>query len=463
MRLSPPLPPAPPLRWIPIAALPPDLREAIALRKLLEPVRGPLGAWWHPTPPHLGLFLLGTTTLAILAPAAIDRGVPLWPGVPLTLAAATWWALRRIARPRVGPSLIVGQGALLSSTAVIVVDHSTVAIVPAEHVERRDGRCVYGDTILDGAAHAEAWVESLADTIRRACLDAEARETDPWRAAALLPGRTSVTASRRRHIVGLVAATLGTGLLASGAFLLLRESAPAAPADAITDAEPLWMAPARRPGDPWARLRQSAAEGKEDAVRELLVSRYGFDLDGDEARTLRARLNARCDATWGDPSDDVDPRRAVRIALKLRCIDPAMEIPAYFMVRRCVETPAGKDCERMPRAEQAIREEVASFLRQQLVGLGMPARVRFRDLYSSDALYLRVERTVIVTALPTNTTVPLGSALWERRVAAAVFRRADVIDRSFFVQSRLVNAHTTVAMDDLSDRAPRSSIRNASW
>jgi len=176
MRLSPTLTPAVPLRWIPIAALPVDLREAVAMRNLLEPIRGPLGAWWHPSPPHLALFLLGTTTLGILAPAAIDRGVPLWPVVPLAHTTATWWALRRIARPRVGPSRDVGQGALLSSTAVIVVDHSAVAIVPAEHVERRDGRCVYGDTILDDAAHPEAWIGALADTIRRARRGPDARD-----------------------------------------------------------------------------------------------------------------------------------------------------------------------------------------------------------------------------------------------------------------------------------------------
>ena len=190
---------------------------------------------------------------------------------------------------------------------------------------------------------------------------------------------------------------------------------------------------------------------------------YAYEADPDEASALRAPLNALCDTTWGDASNDVDPRRAVRMVLKLRCLDPDMAVPSHFLVRRCVQTPAGKDCERMPRAEQAVREEVASFLRRQLLALGMPARIHFRDAYARDALYLRVERTVLVAALPTNTTVPLTSALWERRVAAGVFRRADVIDPRFFVQARLVNAHTTVAMDELSDRDPRSSFFYTDW
>jgi len=454
VRLAPPVTDAPPLRWVPLAALPAPLRATVTARAALEPLRGPLGAWWHPTftwgrtlPLQMLGFGAGASAIATSDAAAL--GV-----ASLLLACVAGWAAWWLDRPCAGLAREPALGALTTSTSLVLVDRDAVAVAGAEHLERRDDRWWYGDTLLDDAPHPAAWNDTLADVARRARADLHAREEDAWRPFATHWGGGSLRAARGRH-----AARVATAALVAFAATWVVARRATAPASESVAQRPLALSPGG--GDDAApeatsgeldraareavaraeaelqRVRGAAAAGDEQALRAMLAAPDAYGLSDEDAMALRARLGAWCAERFGLLPEDVGLRAIVRVALELRCVDPSEAIPLVTIATRCQSGTSR--CRALPAEARRDRRELAGFLERQLAALGAPGAVSFRAPSIDEPLYVRVERRESVNVTPVR-----GDSGPAR--AGTIFRRADLVNAAGRGVGRLVEPSTTVAL-----------------
>jgi hypothetical protein len=412
MRLHPPIAPAPPLRWIPIAALPAALREAIDTRSTLEAVSGPLTTWWRGPQRTDSFFYPSLAGLVVFTPVFCSL-VTTRTAALVAAVLAAMCAAYATDRPRAGIERVPGQGALLSTTSVVLVDHSAVAVIYAEHLEHRDCRWWYGATVVDASAHGDAWVADLEAVMQRARVDLEARADDPWRAVATLRAHPSLVASRGRHVGRIAVAAVAALALMVGAFrvhdLVLVGTAPGLTGN---PAPTLW--------EEKIDLDRQAREGSEEAMRSLLANPARYHLTSSEERTYDGLLRGLCGRRFPREDGARTPARAIVEALRLACLDPRRELPVEVGARRCTQYPSGERCRLSQRAELRLRGELLAFLRLPHDGRGTLGPTATRGTIVDDASYLVCTRTESVTA-------PSPALIGVATVVGRVEQRCEII------------------------------------
>jgi hypothetical protein len=217
---------APPVRWVPIASLPRELRASIDEVGALEPMDGPLNAFWRMSPTVLvaASLTLAYILLARVLPLPLGAAVLTAARVALVLVTVSLLSFAYLWRRWRRADSVTGKArpaVYLAPTALVVVDAHALAVLPAEHVERRDGAYWYRDLQLTDRAHDPSWAPRFEDVASRARFDDQARRDDPWRALPEAPAFTSLAAARRRPVVLGALGVLGVGLVIASAVELV--------------------------------------------------------------------------------------------------------------------------------------------------------------------------------------------------------------------------------------------------
>jgi hypothetical protein len=201
---------------VPVALLPIDalakLRLAARVDVRRHPQSKPQGRFAWVMPPAIGLLTLGgleTLFVADAGPFGMTlRWLPLLLGGALLGAYLVWKQIPRFAPDR-------GQGMLLSTASLVLIDAREVEVLPAEQLAITDSGITFAGQLIDDGFHERVWVDELRAIVARATSDVAARNEDRFRQAAAR-AVSAPAAGRAASTPVLVGAGLG---LALGLFL----------------------------------------------------------------------------------------------------------------------------------------------------------------------------------------------------------------------------------------------------
>lgn len=420
---------AAPLQWVSVASLPEALRCEVSVELTLQPLHAARlhedhGGSWRVFGAAMGLSISAMHARDL---AAAGAGVPSWVSSACAALAVALLLVPTVmlARSRgYGPRRAGSAGALLSTTALVLVERADVAAVPLEHLSRDGDVIVHRGQRMKLLGADEAWWRAFDAGVLRARSDLDARLGDPWRALRPLAAETSRARAQAAVVAGLIVAAVVVAVVVVGQ--RTREGgAPtqsAQPGDLRDETRAARdLAGAQRAQAAWEHARYVAArEGTEAAMREYLRA-PATDLEA--WRDIERRLDARCDARL--PLDDVaEDLRFYRALQRSRCKNPEDALRYRADVELVTPDTGGAWQEHMcghAVAENMLRERLASVFAR----LGDHDPVRLRCGAGGVFMFLRFHAGQFYfhhreTLLPTEEQLDLDVS--EPRFRPRVFR-----------------------------------------
>jgi hypothetical protein len=233
------------------------------------------------------------------------------------LLCGLFFALTR--RPSMRPP--GGQGLVVGPTSLVIVDHHTIEVLPAERLERTADGVTYDGVPIDDHPHEDVWVRRLETAIQTARSDAHARAADPFRRCA------AIAAAGRRPLSPW---PIGLGVLAGllievavGLPMVKPAGAQRARWDGLgaTALAALDQAHQRAAATHQAALDAARAGGFEPMVAYLSAYR-----DGPGQSAVLTRLRELVPTLLRDARDSSEVRPLLDAARKLH-FDDALAVP----------------------------------------------------------------------------------------------------------------------------------------